>query len=407
MLTRMATERLMHAASASPAVLVMGARGVGKSSIVSELPSKQPRLSLRMDDPELRADAADSPDEFLTQAPFLALDEIQRAPKLLTAMARLLDDPAQRQPGRFVMTSSANLFRIRRVTDTLAGSAIYTTLWPLTRREILGFGEAGAWGELERTPPSGWVDFLLRSNAPHEDWRAMSQRGGYPQIATVPTTTQSSMNWRQDYIESYLDRDLPQLSSIDNLAEFLRLMKVTCRNLGRVVNKTEWGREASVPPTTVDRFLNLLETSYQLIRVGAYDEPCGKRLITSPKAYWSDTGLAMHLSGESSPRRAHLENIVLTDLVAWRAAHSPRTRIMHWRTTVGSDVSFVLEFADGSVLGIQVSDGAEPTVSELVSIKLFITEYRAAVRGGLLLHTGSASGMLAENLASVPWWSII
>ena len=386
----------------------MGARGVGKTSLISEAPSAQPRLSLRLDDPQLRAEATESPHEFLTQAAFLALDEIQRAPQLLTAVARLLDTPAERQPGRFVITSSANLFRMRRVADTLSGLAVYTTVWPLTRREILGFGEAGAWGELERMPQTSWKDLLLSRNGPAEDWRAFARRGGYPKLALAdPSSADSRTSWCQDYVESYLDRDLPQLSSIDNPAEFLRLMRVTCRQLGRVVNKTEWGREAWLPPTTVDRYLDLLETSYQLIRVGAYDEPCGKRLITGPKAYWSDTGLAMHLSGENSARRAHLENMVLTDLVAWRAGYSPRARIMHWRTTVGADVSFIIQFADETVLAIQVSAGIEPTESELASINLFLTQYPRVARGGLVLHTGSDVAQLEGRLTTAPWSSVL
>ena len=407
MLARLALDRVVQACSVAPAVLLMGARSVGKSLLVSKIPSAKPRLCLRLDDPELRAFAIESPREFLTQAPFLALDEIQRAPELLAAIARFLEDPAEREPGRFVITSSANLFRMRRVTDTLAGCAIYTTMWPLTRREQLGFGEAGAWEEFERTPSSGWPNFLLRSTAPAENWRDASQRGGYPEIALATHSPQLLTSWLQDHVESYVDRDLPQLSTIDNPAEYLRLMKVVCRNLGRVVNKTEWGREVSLPPTTVDRYLDLLEASYQLIRVGAYDQPCARRLITSPKAYWSDTALAMHLSGERSARRAHLENMVLLDLVAWRAGKSPRTGIMHWRTTVGADVSFVLEFADETVLGIQVSEGTEPTASELASLNLFLAQYKERARGGLVLQSGSEPHILNENLVSAPWWAIL
>ncbi len=405
-LSRLATDRVVQACSVAPAVVLMGARGVGKSSLVTGSPSPGPRRFLRLDDPQIRAEAVESPREFLTQAPFLVLDEIQRVPELLAAVARLLDDPPQRQPGRFIITSSANIFRLRRATDTLAGLAIYTTLWPLTRRELLGSGKAGIWSELERTPSARWPDLLLRADAAAENWCDFAQRGGYPQLASAANSSERT-SWRQEYIESYLDRDLPQLSAIENPAEFLRLMKVACRQLGRVVNKTEWGREASIPPTTVDRYLDLLETSYQLIRVGAYDEPCGKRLITSPKAYWSDTGLAMHLSGESSCRRAHFENMVLNDLVAWRAGQSPRTRIMHWRTTVGADVSFVIQFADESVLGIQISEGAELTASELTSINLFLSEYGEAARGGIVLHGGSEIRLLQDRLVAAPWSAVL
>jgi hypothetical protein len=115
----------------------------------------------------------------------------------------------------------------------------------------------------------------------------------------------------------------------------------------------------------------------------------------------------MHLSGESSCRRAHFENMVLNDLVAWRAGQSPRTRIMHWRTTVGADVSFVIQFADESVLGIQISEGAELTASELTSINLFLSEYGEAARGGIVLHGGSEIRLLQDRLVAAPWSAVL
>ena len=124
--------------------------------------------------------------------------------------------------------------------------------------------------------------------------------------------------WFHGYIRTYLERDLQDLSAIDNLVDFRRLMQATCLRLGQLLNQTELGRDVQLPQPTVRRWLNLLETSYQLVRLPAYSVNRTKRLIKTPKAYWCDTALALQLGGLSEPGGPHLENLVLCDLLAWR-----------------------------------------------------------------------------------------
>src|SRR5690606_36447774 len=156
-----------------------------------------------------------------------------------------------------------------------------------------------------------------------------------PTPAVHMRTAQERRIWFVGYVRTYLERDLQDLSSIAALPDFRRLMRAACHRLGQLVNQTELGRDVALPQPTVHRYLNLLETSYLLVRVPAYAANRTKRLIKSPKLYWGDTGLALHLAGLAEPAGAHLENLVLHDLLAWRDARLDRAEVLYWRTATG------------------------------------------------------------------------
>ena len=165
-------------------------------------------------------------------------------------------------------------------------------------------------------------------------------------------------------------------------------MRAACLRIGGLVNQTALGRDIGLPQPTVSRYLNLLETSYLLVRIPAYSVNRTKRLMKSPKLYWGDTGLALHLAGESEPRGAHLENLVLQSLLAWRDARLRRAEVLHWRTTVGEEVDFVIE-TEGSLLPVEVKATKRPRLRDARHLKAFRDEYGASARAGLLLHAGS------------------
>jgi predicted AAA+ superfamily ATPase len=123
---------------------------------------------------------------------------------------------------------------------------------------------------------------------------------------------------------------------VSSLVDFRRLLRAACLRLGNLIDQTELGRDVGMPQPTMHRHLGLLEASYQLVRIPAYAVNRTKRLIKTPKAYWCDTALALHLAAETEPRGAHLENIVLSDLLSWRETQIPRSEIFYWRTTAGT-----------------------------------------------------------------------
>lgn len=187
--------------------------------------------------------------------------------------------------------------------------------------------------------------------------------------------------WFDGYVRTYLERDLQDLATISALPDFRRLMRAACLRVGQLVNQTELGRDVSLPQPTVHRWLNLLETSYLLVRLPAYAVNRTKRLIKAPKIYWGDTGIALHLAEMDEPAGAHLENVVLQDLLAWRDARIERAELGYWRTAVGEEVDFVIE-AGGKLLPIEVKATTRPRLAEAAHLRTFRQEYGKKSRPG-------------------------
>jgi len=401
-LPRLLTPLVTRALKTSPVVVVSGARQSGKSTLVQRLCPD--RTYLTLDDLETLDRAEHEPDALLRSSSPLVLDEVQRSPDLLLAVKRAVD--AHRRAGRFVLTGSANLLLMKRVSETLAGRAVYASLWPLTRREQLGLSDAGRWSLLFATPEKDWQEFLRAGTALHEDWRVLARRGGYPTPAHELDSAEARRQWFAGYTQTYLERDLRDLSAVASLPDFRRLMRAACLRLGNLVNTTELGRDVGLAQPTVHRHLSLMEISYQLVRVPAYAVNRTKRIIKTPKLYWSDTGLALFLAGESEPRGAHLENLVLSDLVAWRGSEVEAPEILYWRTSTGEEVDFVVEW-QGRLLPVEVKSTNRPRLADGKSLAVFRQEYGKQALPGLLLHDGTETTWLADGILATPWWKVI
>ena len=386
-----------------PAVVVTGARQTGKSTLAEQLVPGARRYAT-LDDLDV-LDAAQHDPEVLVGGPGpVTLDEVQRAPELLRAVKRAID--RDRKAGRFLLTGSANLLLMRQVSESLAGRASYLTLWPMTRREQRGLGRCGLWDELHNTPDAEWREMLAGEKDSAEDWRMLARRGGFPTPALNLTTAADRRIWFDGYVRTYLERDLQDLASISTLPDFRRLMRAACLRMGQLVNQTELGRDVALPQPTVHRWLNLLETSYLLVRLPAYAVNRTKRLIKAPKIYWGDTGLALHLAESEEPDGAHLENLVLHDLLAWRDARVERAELGYWRTSIGEEVDFVIE-TGGKLLPIEVKSTTRPRLSDAAHLRTFRTEYGKKARAGLLLHTGNTLEWLAPDVLAAPWWKVL
>ena len=388
---------------AMPAVVVTGARQTGKSTLAQELTPGRRRF-FSLDDLDPLDQARRDPEALLGGRQPVTIDEVQREPDLLRAVKRAID--RQRRPGRFLLTGSANLLLMRRVSESLAGRASYLTLWPMTRREQQGLGRGGLWEELLNARDEDWPDLIAAESAEPEDWRALARRGGFPSPALQLKPGRERAVWFDGYVRTYLERDLQGLSSISALPDFRRVMRAACLRLGQLLNQAELGRDVALPQPTVHRYLNLLETSYLLVRLPAYAVNRTKRLIKSPKVYWGDTGVALHLAQEARPRGPHLENLVLNDLVAWRDTRLDGAEVFYWRTTIGEEVDFVIEAGD-RLLPIEVKATTRPRLRDAAHLRTFRAEYGERARSGLLLHGGDLLDWVAPDVLAAPWWRVI
>lgn len=162
-----------------------------------------------------------------------------------------------------------------------------------------------------------------------------------------------------------------------------------------------------IPPITKRPGARKPRGRCQLVPLPAYAVNRTKRLIKTPKAYWSDTGLALRLAGTPKPTGAHLENLILSDLLAWRdASLLDRPGLFYWRTATGEEVDFVVE-RGRALLGVEVKSTPRPRSADAKHLRTFRDEYGDSVHGCLLLHAGQDVEWVSPRVLAVPWWRVI
>ena len=400
------TPVVKKALSVFPVVVLSGARQTGKTTLVTTGSVAQGRTFRSLDDFDVLDRAEKNPHLLVEEGETLTLDEVQRAPNLLLAVKRAVDQ--ERRPGRFLLTGSANLLMMRRVSESLAGRAIYLHLCPFTVAEKRGDPEGSAWDRLTATPDMAGAIKALGPRIPFRDWAKHAVEGGYPVAALTPDPENRAL-WFDGYIRTYLERDLRDVASIQSLVDFRRFMKASALRIGQMLNQTSLARDVGVPQPTVLRWLNLLETSFQIYRVPPFAANRTKRLIKTPKLYWTDVGLVAHLAGLSTPEDAVaspmagalLENLVLSELLAWRESVSPRVEICTWRTHAGDEVDFVIE-RGRAALPIEIKMSSRVTFSDAKGLHRFLQEYPKIAPWGLLLYRGEEVFQLSDRIVAAP-----
>jgi uncharacterized protein len=405
-LPRAVNPLLTSALSAMRVVVVTGPRQAGKSTLVRSHPQLAGLPYFSLDDSTTLLRVRSDRHAFVRSDRQMIVDEVQRDPELVLAIKVAVDEQRPQKRGQFVLTGSANILMMKQVSDSLAGRAYYLTLQPLARREQLGLAATGIWAQFYETPVREWLEMVLAETAPRTDWRAAVKRGGFPAAALELKNEHERSIWFDGYVATYLERDLRDLHAVANLQDFRALMQAAALRIGNLLNHAELARDVRMPPTTAHQYMNLLETSYQAVRLLPYARNRTKRLIKTPKLYWNDVALALHLGGIDSPGGAHLENFVLTDLLAWRDTETPRPEISYWRTAGGAEVDFVIDWKR-SLLAVEVKAGRSPGPRDAAHLRNFAEMYGKQVHGAILLHGGDDSYWLGDRILAVPWWRVM
>ncbi len=417
----MAGARLAQCLDSMPVVVLSGMRQAGKSTLLREDPRFRDRRYLTLDDFGVLEAAKLDPDSLLSGDAPLTLDEVQRAPELLVALKKRVD--RDRTPGRYLLSGSADLALLRGVTESLAGRAVYLQLFPLTHHELMAADAAEAIPETSGKRPSRrrptparrpWlVDFLEAGSPPDPPpgaarslaWERV-RAGGFPSVALGKV--QDPEVWFTGYQQTYLERDLRELSAIPDLIAVRRLMRLSALRSGSLLNVSELGRDAHLKAQTTRRYLDLLETSFLVSPLSPYLGNRASRLVKSPKLYWSDSGLAGSVAGIGSLapgideplRGAMLETHVLQNLQALLQAWRPRATVHYWHVQGRHEVDFVIE--DGrTVTAIEVKAASRVERSDLKGIQAFLAA-TPACRTAVLAYQGEQVVPLGDRIWAIP-----
>jgi hypothetical protein len=220
------------------------------------------------------------------------------------------------------------------------------------------------------------------------------------------------VRWWESYVATYLERDLRQVSQLEALLDFRRLMELAALRSGQLLNQAELARDAQLSQPTAHRYLNLLETTHLFERLPPFASSHSTRMIKAPKAFWNDTGLVAYLSGyydETSLGKArefgaYFETLIYHHLRIQTRLMTPAARLYFWRTRDGREVDFILEHGR-RLLAIEVKRTANPGYGDTAGLRAFLAEFPQAA-GGLLLHSGREVRRLDEKIIAAPWTAI-
>ena len=405
---------LAEALSDTPVVLVNGARQSGKSTLVQSANGatsgpKTQRRYLTLDDTAVLSAAKSDPAGFVNglQGP-VTLDEVQRAPELFLPIKAAVD--RQRDPGRFLLTGSADVLLLPGIADSLAGRMEVLSLWPLSMAELadsptLNRADAlflGDWSALNVPPCS--KDELI----------AQLVSGGFPEAA-ARTSVSRREAWFQSYVQAILQRDVRDLANIEQLTEIPNLLQLLATRSGTLLNLAELSRTARLPQTTLKRYFTLLEMLFLVVRLPSWERNAGKRLVKAPKVFLPDSGLLSYFLADTPQSLAakpglpggSVETFVLAELLKHIAFSAQRLSLWHYRTQTNIEVDFILENRLGQITGIEVKASATVDGKDFKGLRHLQTTEPTIFQRGIVLYAGREVVPFGENLWAIPlsvWW---
>jgi len=391
---------LTRASREFPALVLTGPRQSGKTTLLRHLFGETHRyLSLEL--PDVQAAAAADPRGFLAlNPPPVILDEIQYTPGLLPYIKESIDAHRSAR-GQYVLTGSQNLLLAQRVTETLAGRAAMLRLLPLAYREQIG------------QPASSlpWESSPRRAARPqlglNELWSGLL-RGSYPELVNEPGRDVTL--WQASYIQTYLERDVRTVRQVGDLTLFQNFLRALAARCGQLLNLSDMARDLGIAVNTAKAWLSVLEATYQVFVLRPYFANIGKRLVKTPKIYFTDTGTLCSLVGLKSAEHAAngplggaiFESAVIMEVFKALVHRGQEPQLYFWRTGDGQEVDLLVDNGQ-QLIPIEIKRSATPHPNMAAGIHALREALGPRVGPGWLVHPGETQLPLWPQVRSWPF----
>jgi predicted AAA+ superfamily ATPase len=382
-------------------VLLTGPRQAGKTTLAQAL-AGEARVYHTLDNATTLAAAQSDPTGFVRNLEYAAIDEVQRAPGLLLAIKESVD--ADPRPGRFLLTGSANLMTIPRVADSLAGRMEAVRLLPLAQSEIAASG------------PGDFLARAFRGEAPVAGGRRVGPAlvdavltGGYPE-ALARKDWGRRQDWYLDYVDAVVNRDVRDVAAIDQLDRMPRLLRALAEHAGQLANYTGIGAAVGLNHVTTRRYAAVFEQLYLIHTLPPWHSNALKRLTSTPKLHFLDSGLLAALRGITPERIALdrgvfgpiLESFVVAELLKLAGWNGERLRFSHYRDKDKCEVDAVIEDRVGRVLGIEVKASASVNAADFRGLRRLAEATGDRFAQGLVLYDHDRLVPFGDRLWAAP-----
>jgi predicted AAA+ superfamily ATPase len=392
--------RIAEAMLDTPVVLLSGPRQTGKTTLVRKI-AQQGFRYLTLDDELTLLSAREDPVGLVRSLDRAVIDEIQRAPQLLLAIKKSVDE--DRRPGRFLLTGSTNLMALPTVADSLAGRMETLHLLPLSQSEIA-------------SRSTRWIDSVFAGDIPQSDTSAIGHdliervlRGGYPEAISRASAKRRTA-WARQYTNAIIQRDVRDVADIDKLEQLPRFLRALAHTAGQMCNYTRLGAQVGLNGKTAARYASVFEHLHVLKRVDVWASNRLQRIVKTPKLQFIDSGLLATLLDvndqqvqQDRTRYGHLlETFVFGELLKHATAADGDYRLMHYRDADKVEVDVVIENAAGQLVGVEVKAAATVKESDLRGLKKLADLAADQFKMGVLLYDGAETVPLGNGIWAAP-----
>lgn len=397
--------RIAEALLDTPVVLLAGPRQAGKTTLVRQIAAQQGLRYLTLDDELTLLSAREDPIGMVRSLDRAVIDEIQRAPQLLLAIKKSVDE--DRRPGRFLLTGSANLMALPTVADSLAGRMETLQLLPLSQSEMASRSE-------------NWIDSAFAGQLLQADQPALGHdlvervlRGGYPE-AISRSTAKRRVVWARQYLDAIIQRDVRDVAHIEKLDQLPKFLRALAQTAGQMCNYTQLGGQVGLDGKTAARYVGVFEQMYLLKRIDVWARNRLSRVVKTPKLQFMDAGLLSALL-DLTAQEVHqdrlrfgnvLETFVFTELLKHTTTSDDDYRLLYYRDADQYKVDVVIENAAGQLIGVEVKASATVKEKDLRGLKKLASLAGSQFKMGVLLYDGVETLPLGGGMWAVPLSSL-